>query len=148
VSDHAGVSDDETHGPTPRPFPPFPSIKSPPPGRGVDPRQAHALKLDEGLAGRLPTAVDTGVGFRASCVDLGELKELIETGTRRLTLGQLQARWDDDVRGFIHSVVTSWVQRPRDIAGELLADRVRVRLVTQDDHGEYSYTFDVFPRTP
>ncbi len=102
----------------------------------------------EGLAGRLPAAVHTGAGFRASCVDLGELKELIEAGTRRLTLTQLQARWDDDVRGFIHSVVTTWVQRPREISSELLADGIRVRIETKDDHGEYTYVFDVFPRGP
>jgi hypothetical protein len=133
--------------PPPRHFPPLPPVKPPPPGRGTDPRQTGALRMAEGLAGRLPSAVHTGVGFRASAVDLGELKELLEAGTRRITMAQLEARFDDDLRGFIHSVVTSWVQNPREIVSELHAHGIRVRIVTEDDFGAYTYLFDVLPRS-
>lgn len=124
----------------------MPSVKPPAPGRGTDPRQASALRVIEGLAGRLPSALHTGSGFRASCVDLGELKELVESGTKRLTMAQLEARFHEDIQSFIHSVVTMWVQRPKEISSELRADGVRVHLRTQDDLGYYEYAFDVLPR--
>lgn len=129
-----------------RVFPPLPSVKPPPPGRGTDPRQANALALAPGLAGRLPSALHSGVGFRASAVDLGELKDLLEQGTRRFTMAQLVPRFDDDIQGFVHSVVTMWVQRPIEISSELREDGIRVRVRTQDDHGTYDYAFDVLPR--
>jgi len=133
-------------GPIRRAFPPLPSVKPPAAGRGTDPRQANALALAPGLAGRLPSALHTGSGFRASSVDLGELKDLLEQGTKRLTMPQLQSRFHEDIQGFVHSVVTMWVQRPVEIASELQDDSIRVRVRTQDDHGTYDYAFDVFPR--
>ncbi len=136
----------EDDGSVRRAFPPLPSVKPPTPGRGTDPRQANALALAPGLAGRLPSAMHSGMGFRASCVDLGELKDLLEQGTKRLTMAQLLSRFHEDVQGFVHSVVTMWVQRPIEISSELREDSIRVRVRTQDDHGTYDYAFDVFPR--
>ena len=142
------MSDDDASrgGPIRRAFPPLPSVKPPSPGRSTDPRQASALRIIEGLAGRLPSALHTGSGYRASCVDLGELKELIESGTKRLTRPQLEARFHHDIQSFVHSVVTMWVQRPKEISSELCEDGIRVRVKTQDDLGYYDYAFDVFPR--
>jgi hypothetical protein len=79
-------------------------------------------------------------------VDLGELKELLESGTKRLTMAQLEARFHDDIQSFVHSVVTMWVQRPKEISSELRENGIHVRVKTQDDHGYYDYAFDVFPR--
>jgi hypothetical protein len=142
------MSDDDAPrgGPIRRAFPPLPSVKPPTAGRGTDPRQASALRIIEGLAGRLPSALHTGSGYRASCVDLGELKELVESGTKRLTMSQLEARFHDDIQSFVHSVVTMWVQRPKEISSELRENGIHVRVKTQDDHGYYDYAFDVFPR--
>lgn len=129
-------------------FPPLPPVKSPGPSRGTDPRQAHALELAPGLAARLPSALDTGTGFVASCVDLGELKDMVEQGTKRLTPSQLAERFYVDVQAFVRSIVTTWVQRPIEIACELTERGLRVRFRTQDDHGSYDYAFEAYPRTP
>lgn len=90
-------------------------------------------------------AVNLSLGFHASRVDLASLKSTMETGIREFTKATLQARWEDDVRDWMHSVLRSHVQRQKQRTLTCHDDGVHVRIETQDDFGYYVYEWDVFP---
>lgn len=121
------------------------------PVRGPDPRQqnfeqvvnaidAAARKSDASIA-----SANVSQGFHAARVDLGELKNALEFGVRKFTVAQLHARWEEDVRTWMHSLIRLWVQRCKSQRLELRENGIAVELETQDDHGYYVYRFDVFP---
>jgi hypothetical protein len=82
-------------------------------------------------------------GFHASGVDLGRLQVALERGTARLDMVQIAERWDE-VRAWMHDVLRAWVQRFKMLHIERRESGIRVEFQTQDDHGYYSYGFDVF----
>ncbi len=84
-------------------------------------------------------------GFHASAVDLGRLQAALTRGVARLDSAQLEARWDD-VFKWMMKVLRAWVQRYKSVHIKRSDAGVRVEIQTQDDHGYYSYGFDVFPR--
>jgi hypothetical protein len=84
-------------------------------------------------------------GFHASAVDLGRLQAALTRGVGRLDRAQLEARWDE-VFKWIMKVLRAWVQRYKSVHIKRNEIGVRVEMQTQDDHGYYSYGFDVFPR--
>lgn len=84
-------------------------------------------------------------GFHASAVDLGRLQAALTRGVGRLDSAQLEARWDE-VFKWIMKVLRAWVQRYKSVSIKRNEAGVRVEMQTQDDHGYYSYGFDVFPR--
>ncbi|MCC6810752.1 MAG: hypothetical protein IT381_25205 [Deltaproteobacteria bacterium] len=73
------------------------------------------------------------------------MKDALEHGIRQFTKAQLRARWEDDVRDWMHEVLRAWVQRCNQRTLECLENGVHVELETQDDRGYYRYVFDVFP---
>jgi hypothetical protein len=90
-------------------------------------------------------SVNVSRGFHAASVGLAELKAAMESGIREFTIDQLHARWDDDVRTWMHSLLRLWLQRCKARRLELRENGILVELETQDDRGYYGYRFDVFP---
>ncbi len=131
------------------PFPPLPRIPTPP-RFPPDPRQqqtsriigniARAVEHEMKIAG--PNLVQ---GFPASGVDLGRLKDALESGVQRLDAEQVAERWDE-VFEWIRRVIAAWVQRYKTLKIERLEGGIRIEMETQDDHGYYDYAFDVFPK--
>lgn len=130
-------------------FPPLPPLPEPP-RPGADPRQRSLQHVASGLAGLLGDGVhlqtaNTSTGFFASAVDLGRLKAALEDGLRRFDIDALRARWDVDVREWTADLLSTWVQRVKQIGLDLRERGVRLHVHTQDDLGYYEYVFDVFP---
>jgi len=131
------------------PFPPLARI--PPPARSrFDPRQANVARivgalLDAvgGSAGTRPTNLATG--FRASAVDVGRVKAIVEAGIAAFDMHQVKARWKRDVRAWMVGTLRAWVQRCKLIRLRPREAGIRVEVQTQDDEGYYYYGFDVFP---
>lgn len=130
-------------------FPPLPPLPEPP-RPGADPRQRSLQHVASGLSGLLGDGVhlqtaNTSTGFFASAVDLGRLKAALEDGLRRFDIDALRARWDVDVRDWTADLVSTWVQRVKQLGLDLRERGVRLHVHTQDDLGYYEYVFDVFP---
>ncbi len=131
------------------PFPPL--ARTPPPPRSrFDPRQANVARVVGALldavgssAGARPTNL---TGFRASAVDVGRVKAILEAGIAAFDMHQVKARWKRDVRAWMVGTVRAWVQRCKLIRLRPREAGIRVELQTQDDEGYYDYGFDVFPR--
>jgi len=83
-------------------------------------------------------------GFRASAVDLGRLQTVLSRGVARLDVDQIEQRWDE-VFDWMRRVLRGWVQRCKHMKIERRGSGIRVEVEAQDDHGYYSYGFDVFP---
>ncbi len=83
-------------------------------------------------------------GFHAASVDIGRLQTVLGRGIARLDGAQVEARWDE-IHSWMGRVVRAWVQRCKTLRIKRLEKGVRVEIETQDDHGYYSYGFDVFP---
>lgn len=86
-------------------------------------------------------------GFHAASVDLGRLQEVVGRGLARFDMPLVEERWDD-VLGWIRDVLRGWVQRYKRLKIEKRETGIHIEIETQDDHGYYSYTFDVFPGRP
>ncbi len=132
-------------------FPPLPPIP-PPPQRPPDERQAKASQIIGGLAGALETEMrvagpNLATGYYASSADLGRLQAELAKGVARLTVAQVEERWDE-LSSWMHRFLRSWVQRCKVVTIERQELGVRIEIETQDDHGYYKYGFDVFPRKP
>src|SRR2546428_5172992 len=119
------------------PFPPL--ARTPPPPRSrFDPRQANVARivgalLDAvgGSAGTRPTNLATG--FRASAVDVGRVKAIVEAGIAAFDMHQVKARWKRDVRAWMVGTLRAWVQRCKLIRLRPREAGIRVELQTQDD---------------
>jgi hypothetical protein len=132
------------------PFPPLPPVPRAP-RFPVDARQARTTRILRGLAGVAEGSMRLAgpnftTGFHASAVDLGRLQAALSRGVARLDGAQVEARWDE-VFGWMMRVLRAWVQRYKSVHIQRGEAGIRVELETQDDHGYYSYGFDVFPRT-
>ena len=96
------------------PFPPL--ARTPPPPRSrFDPRQANVARvvgalLDAvgGSAGARPANLATG--FRASAVDVGRVKAIVEAGIAAFDMHQVKTRWKRDVRAWMVGTLRAWVQ--------------------------------------
>jgi hypothetical protein len=129
------------------PFPPLSPVPRAP-RFPTDKRQSSAARVIAVLADIAKTDMRlTGpnltTGFHASGVDLGRLQTALARGTARLDLMQIANRWDE-VRAWMHDVLRAWVQRYKALHIELRESGIRLEFETQDDHGYYSYGFDIF----
>jgi hypothetical protein len=130
------------------PFPPLPPVPRAP-RLPIDPRQTRASHVIGALARvaegtmRL-SGPNFTTGFHASAVDLGRLQAALARGVARLDETQVEARWDE-IFAWMLRVLRSWVQRYKHARIERREAGIRVEIETQDDHGYYSYGFDVFP---
>jgi hypothetical protein len=59
-------------------------------------------------------------------------------------MARIETRWEE-VREWMIDVLRIWVQRRKGTRIERRENGIHVELETQDDHGHYSYEFDVFP---
>ena len=130
-------------------FPPLPRVPAPP-RRGADPRQMQTTRILGAIGAVAETKMasigpNLSSGFHASAVDLGLLQGALARGIARLAFARIEERWDE-VLDWMRRVVRVWVQRCKRLKIERRERGVRVELETQDDHGYYSYGFDVFPR--
>ena len=117
---------------------------------GPDDRQRVSTHVVSALINQLATPVAGSerlkpYGFPASAVDLGVLQTVLNTGLGHFTMDQVRERWDDDVKNWIISAIRTWVQRCKEMHLDVADNGVHVSMQTQDDHGYYSYEFDVFP---
>jgi hypothetical protein len=129
-------------------FPPLPPVPRPP-RLPPDPRQRTAAHIVGSIADMAHKTMrvagpNFATGFHASAVDLGGVQTALGRGIARLDMGQVEARWDE-VRDWMLDVLRVWVQRCKGMNFERHENGVHVELETQDDHGYYSYEFDVFP---
>jgi hypothetical protein len=132
------------------PFPPLPPVPRAP-RFPVDVRQARTTRILGRLVGVAEGSMRLAgpnftTGFHASAVDLGRLQAALARGIARLDGAQVEARWDE-VFGWMMRVLRAWVQRYKSVRIKRDESGIRVEIETQDDHGYYSYGFDVFPRT-
>jgi hypothetical protein len=131
-------------------FPPLPPVPTPP-SFPVDPRQQGAARIFARLGSALEGAdlvastANLSSGFPAASVDLARLKDALEAGLAGFNAEQLAARWEVDVRDWVHSVLFRWVQRCKQITARLAPNGIAIELQSQDDRGYYTYRFDVFP---
>ncbi len=131
-------------------FPPLPPVPAPP-SFPPDARQRAAARIIGNLTGLMESAggVAAGAnltsGFPAASVDLARLQAALEKGLSAFSMEQLTARWDEDVRGWVHATLHAWIQRCKQHTVRLAANGVAIELQTQDDLGYYEYRFDVFP---
>ena len=84
-------------------------------------------------------------GMAAASVDLARLQEILEGIMAELSVTEMSARWDDDVRETLQDTLLEWVQRVDLFEMEVHESGARVSVQTQDDFGYYQYSFDVFP---
>ncbi len=84
-------------------------------------------------------------GYPAAAVNLGQLKDALEGALQRFDMDTVRARWETDVGSFVHQVLTTWVQRIKEMQLEPDGTGIAITLTTQDDRGYYRYSFDVFP---
>lgn len=129
-------------------FPPLPPAPEPP-VLPDDPRQTRAGRVVGALAGiaqqhmRL-SGPNLTTGFHASAVDLGALQHALERGLSRFDPAQIESRWSE-VFDWIRRVMSTWVQRYKELRIERRNEGIRIEFQTQDDLGYYDYAFDVFP---
>ncbi len=131
------------------PFPPLPPIPAPP-RLPHDSRQCTVARIVGVLADVAETDMNVAgpnltKGFYASAVDVGQLQAELAHGISRLSLAQLDERWDE-VFDWIGRVLRSWVQRCKQMRIVRHEGGIRIEFETQDDHGYYKYGFDVVPR--
>jgi hypothetical protein len=86
-------------------------------------------------------------GFHAASVDLARLQTALARGILRFDVELLEARWSE-VFDWMLAALRAWVQRAKRVRIERRENGVHIELETQDDHGYYSYAFDVFPGRP
>jgi len=84
-------------------------------------------------------------GMGAASVNLARLQELLEGIMSALTVAEMGARWEDDVRESLQDALLEWVQRVDAFELEAHESGARVSFQTQDDFGYYQYAFDAFP---
>src|SRR2546426_3047299 len=131
------------------PFPPL--ARTPPPPRSrFDPRQANLARvvgaLIDALGGsRCARSTNLVTGFRASAVDVGRVKTILEAGVAAFDMRQVKARWKRDVFAWMVETTRAWVQRCKLVRLRPRETGIRVELQTQDDEGYYDYGFDVLP---
>lgn len=134
-------------------FPPLPP-RPEPPRFPPDQRQAAFHGITGRLAEQITGAVaddfgfataNTVTGFPASAVDLGRLREALESGIAAFDSALVHERWDIDVSRWLRATVLRWIQRCKSIRLDKRERGIRVEIETQDDHGYYQYAFDVFP---
>ncbi len=131
------------------PFPPLPP-RPKPPRLPPDERQAVFSRIAGGIVDAVGEGFEVGVantasGYPASAVDVGRLKATLESGLEGFGMELLRQRWDDDVAHWLRGTIRSWVQRCKLIRLDKEDEGVRVEIETADDHGYYTYGFDVFP---
>ncbi len=85
-------------------------------------------------------------GYHASAVNLGELQSALAKGISRLSAEQLADRWNE-VFDWLQRTLRVWVQRCKQLRIERNELGIHIELETQDDHGCYRYSFDVFPKS-
>ena len=133
-------------------FPPL--ARTPPPPRSrFDPRQANLARvvgaLIDALGGsRCARSTNLVTGFRASAVDVGRVKTILEAGVAAFDMRQVKMRWKRDVFAWMVEAIRAWVQRCKLVRLRPREAGIRVELQTQDDEGYYDYGFDVFPGRP
>jgi hypothetical protein len=130
-------------------FPPLPKVPRPP-QFVPDARQEQTARalgyLTKTLQSEMVIAgANLTKGFPAASVDLGGLKDAIESGLRRFDGVQVEERWSE-IRAWIERVIALWVQRRKWSRITRFEKGVRVQLQTQDDLGYYDYAFDAFYR--
>jgi hypothetical protein len=129
-------------------FPPMPRIPAAP-RLPLDERQTRTMRI-LGAVGRIAApkmrlgGPNFATGFHASAVDLGQLQATLAKGVARFDAAQVEERWDE-ILEWMWRVLRTWVQRYKHVKVERREQGIRVELETQDDHGYYSYGFDVFP---
>ena len=106
-------------------------------------RVLGVLTEHTGPSMRLGTANLT-MGYHAAALDLGRLQEVLGKGIARFDMTLVELRWDD-VLDWMRAVLRAWVQRYKRLRIERRENGIHVEIDTQDDHGYYSYAFDVFP---
>jgi hypothetical protein len=84
-------------------------------------------------------------GFPASAVNVGRLKEALESAIAAFDMPLVAERWDADVSRWMGATLMAWVQRCKSIKFDKRERGLRVEIETQDDLGYYEYAFDVFP---
>jgi hypothetical protein len=94
----------------------------------------------QGIVGRLGDH-----GFPASALNVGRLKEALESGIVAFDMPLVAERWDADVSRWMGATLMAWVQRCKSIKFDKRERGLRVEIETQDDLGYYEYAFDVFP---
>jgi len=88
---------------------------------------------------------NTTTGFRASAVDLGQLQAIINDVLEPFDMNQVRERWSEDIFTWLRRFLMSWIQRCKEIHFDTTSERgIYIQLVTQDDHGYYTYEFDGF----
>ncbi len=144
-------------GPAPAPLPPEEPAPAtslvtevPEPPRFHDPRQLRSrsiIRSTTAQSGRRSAGAVVNIesGFGAAGVNVGELQDMLERMISGLDAKQLLVRWEADIDPLFTEALFGWVQRIKELELMVEDDGVRVELVTQDDHGEYAYRFDVFP---
>lgn len=129
-------------------FPPLPRIPSPP-RLGVDPRQARTVRIIGVVADAASSTMAIGTpnfvtGFHAASLDLGRLQGILGRGLAPFDMALVEQRWEE-VLDWMRNVLRIWVQRYKRLKIERHREGIRVEIETQDDHGYYTYGFDVFP---
>jgi hypothetical protein len=81
----------------------------------------------------------------AASVDLARIQEILEGIMAQLSVAEMTARWDDDVREALQNALLEWIQRVDLFEMEVHESGARVSVQTQDDFGYYQYAFDAFP---
>lgn len=81
-------------------------------------------------------------GYFASSPDLGHLSRLVTDAFGDWSEQELRRRWQEEVVGWVISLVGAWVQRTRGRRIRLLPGRtIHVEICTCDDHGYYRFAF-------
>jgi len=130
-------------------FPPLPT-RPEAPRFPPDERQGRferiAGRLGEQIGDEMELkAANTARGFPASAVDLGRLKEALESALGGFDMTLIRERWDADLSAWMAATVMEWVQRCKTFRFDRRAEGIHVEVETQDDHGYYHYAFDIFP---
>jgi len=130
-------------------WPPLPSVPVPP-SFDLDPRQQTFRQVLGGLADGLSLVpVEDAkpryrTGYPASAIDLGRLQDALASGIQAFSMADIEARRSEVIEWFL-ATLRGWVQRRKGAAIDVRANGIHVRVETQDDHGYYTYEFDVFP---
>jgi hypothetical protein len=129
------------------PLPPIPAAPQTPP----DERQRTAGRVMGNLADAVASQMhvagpNLSTGYHASAVNLGELQSTLAKSISRLNSEQLADRWSE-VFDWLQRTLRVWVQRCKQMKIERNELGIHIELETQDDHGYYRYSFDVFPKS-
>ena len=99
------------------------------------------------VAGQMHVAgPNLSTGYHASAVNLGELQSVLAKSISRLSSEQLANRWSE-VFDWLQRTLRVWVQRCKQLKIERNELGIHIEIETQDDHGYYRYSFDVFPKS-